>query len=365
MLYIAMFLVPTLAWIAFQKLWFHHKFTWGEIGVQAFASALVLAGLFMAGNASQVYDEKFVSGAVTELNPQREECPSGWRDWRDDFCTEYRTRQVRDGQTCTTDSKGKQTCVTKYKTQYNYIYDWEQRYFVASDIPSDYEIARVDRQGATTPPRFSEIEIGDPATALVSYTNYIKAASDSLFSKDAFEDLIVEYPEVYDYYRANRLLVDGAVTVDEPAWNDMLMELNTRVRATGANVILVFTDRNSTYSEMLAWAWEAHNINDVVVTVGVADGVVAWADTRSWSKESLVNVAIRDAIIAQKELDIAAFDAIFTTAVTDHFKLKSMDEFEYLKDDISPPGWAMVLAFIFLLIVTPVASWLFYKHDVL
>lgn len=364
MLYVAMFLVPTLAWIAFQKLYFHHKFTWAEIGIQAGLSAMVLTGLFVAGNASQVYDEKFVSGVVTELNARQEDCPSGWRDYTDNFCTEYRTRRVPDGKTCTTDSKGVRTCVTKYKTQYNYIYDWERRYFVNSDIPSDYEISRVDRQGVNTPPRFAEIEVGDPATALVSYTNYIKAASDSLFSKQAFEDLIVEYPEVYDYYRADRLLVDGAITVDEPAWNLMLMDLNSRVRATGANVILVLTDRNETYSEMLARAWEAHNINDVVVTVGVEGNDVVWADVRSWSKESMVNVAIRDAIMAQKELDIASFDAIFTTAVTDHFKLKSMDEFEYLKDDITPPGWAMILAFIFLLIVTPVASWLFHKHDV-
>jgi hypothetical protein len=91
---------------------------------------------------------------------------------------------------------------------------------------------------------------------------------------------------------------------------------------------------------------------------------IAWAEVRSWSNNSLVNVEIENEILNLKTLDTAKINAIIEQAVLDHYELKSMEEFEYLLDDIEPPRWAYIIAIIILLGVTPAVTYYFHKNDV-
>lgn len=364
---ILLFFIPILAVLAIVKLYFHWKYTWQEFGVQSVATLAVLAMVFFAGYANTVADTKLINGVVTETNAVKRNCPVGWQDFPDSFCTNYITRSVKIGETCTTDDKGRRTCTPIYKTEYNHIYPWERRYFVKTDIPNSYEIDREDNQGEIYPARFTEIELGDPVAVSVGYQNYIKGAADSLFSKDApVEPVPIAYPRVKDYYKANRVIITGYPSDNNfyNEWNESLAEVNANIRKTGANVIVVVTGDGETFAESLARAWEAHNINDVVVTIGMNGDTIAWADVRSWSSNSLVNVEIENEILNLKTLDTAKIDAIIEQAVLDHYELKSMEEFEYLLDDIEPPLWAYIIAIIILLGVTPAVTYYFHKNDV-
>lgn len=365
--YALLFFIPALAAMGIAKLYFHWKYTWKEFAVQVGGTLLVLFALFVAAGASMTHDTKLINGVVTELNAKKENCPIGWQDFTDDFCTEYTTRQVYSHTTCSGTGKDR-VCTRHYDTEYRYIYPWERRYFVKSDLPKTYEISRVDRQGENTPPRFAEVIVGDPVTDSVSYTNYIKGAADSLFAKDKpVEAVPIAYPRVQDYYRANRVIITGYKSDNDfyNSWNESLAEVNGNIRKTGANAIVVVTGDSETFAESLARAWHAHNINDVVVTIGMNGDSIAWTDVRSWSDNSLVSVEIKNEILNLKTLDTQAINAIIQSAVLDHYELKSMDDFKYLADDIAPPTWAFVLAAIILLIITPLVTYLFHKHDVL
>jgi hypothetical protein len=373
-MYALLFIIPVLVSLFIAKVVLHVSFTWKEMAVQAVVTSLVIGGLFLAGSYGQTYDVKFVNGVVSELEPRQRSCPSGWVRYTDSHCTEYRTRRVKDGtQTCTTDSKtNRRTCVDNYVTEYNYYYDWERRYFVHADYSPNstnvqYEIDRVDSQGVNTPPRFSAVKIGDPTAKEESFTNYIRAASDSLFSLEPpGEEVPLAYPGVHEQWLANRVIVFGVpMSGDEwGRWNDGLMKVNSEIRKTGANAIVVVTSSPQSFSEMLARAWEAHNINDVVVTIGVADNRVSWVDVRSWSKSSLVDVTIRDGISGLEVIDIDQINAIIQDSIQAHYVPRGMEEFEYLAEDITPPLWVMILAGIILLIVTPAVTYVFHREDV-
>jgi hypothetical protein len=354
-----LFIVPLIIWLIIGKIAFRHEFSWAEMGIQAGVTALVLAGLVMASSHYQTIDEKLVNGVVTKLNARKESCNQIWRDYSDSFCTNETTRSVRNGQTCTTVNKIR-TCTPKYKTQYRSVYPWEIRYFVKTDI-SDHEIDRVDRQGSTTPPRFASIQVGDPVTQSISYTNYIKGASSTLFNQK-YEDVPpIAYPGIYDYYKSRRVIYFGVSSNAEfvKEWNDELAVVNSDIRKTGANAIIAVTNQTQDWAERLAQAWDAHNINDLIVVIGSDSENIKWVDVRSWSKNDLVNITVRDEIMNLKTIDKTRINDIIKSSVMEYYEEESMEKFEYLAEDIPPPTWLYIIAAIILFVIGPMVTYYF------
>lgn len=368
-LYILLFTIPVVAWVLIAKLCLGISFSWPEAALQATVTSAVICFVFFAGSHHQTSDVKFVNGVVKKLEPRNRSCPGGWSSYKDSHCTEYRTRTVKISEICSSNSNGITTCTPVYDTEYKYTYGWERRFFVHADYSAPYkdtvyEIARVDAQGNNTPPRFSDTKIGSPVTKQVSYTNYIKAASSSLFSeKEPGDSVVLAYPRVSQGWLANRVIVSGVkVNADTwKQWNKDMMHLNSGLRDTGANAIVVLTSSGPEFSEMLARAWHAHNINDVVTVIGLQDKKIDWIDVTSWSDNSLVNIGIRDRIMDLEKFDMSQISTIIQEEVASNFDLKDMTDFEYLADDITPPTWIYVLAFLILLVITPMTTFVLHK----
>lgn len=354
------FLIPLIALILIGKLIFKHEFSTREMLIQGGITAVVLALFTIVGYQSQVSDTKIVNGVVTDLNAETRNCDQYWSDFPDSFCTNQHTRSVKSGETCTTDSKGKRSCTPTYKTQYRSVYPWETRYFVETSL-SDHEITREDQQGAIIPKRFAEISVGDPVSEEQSYTNYIKGAASTLFNQKLDQVAELAYPRVYDYYKVRRAYFinypSNASFVNE--WNEELAILNSSVAKKGANVIIVVTGNKQIWAEQLAQGWDAHNINDIIVVIGMEGETISWVDVRSWSSDKMVEIVIRDEIFNTKFVDKARINDIIKTSIEEYYKPTSMEEFEYLADDIEAPTWFYVLAFILLLVVSPAIMYFF------
>lgn len=367
-MYILLFVIPVLVWVVVAKLVWHHHFSAKELIVQTIPTIIVIALIFSLSGMYQTYDTKIVNGSVTELNPKKESCPIGWVSYTDNHCTEYLTRTIKVGETCTTDSEGRRSCTPIYKTEYNYIYPWERRYFVYSDIDKTFEITRVDRQGNTFPPRFQEINIGDPVSKTERFTNYVRAASDSLFNVGEEEEVEVNsvpYPEIYDYYKVHRVINLSSMLDGETwkAWGEDLSVLNSDIKAYDANVIVVLTNDNVDFSNKLQRIWEGHNINDVIVTIGLNQSDIEWVDVKSWSSNSMVNVAIRDSIMELGTIeDYQAINSVIKAGIEENYKGQTEEDFSYLAEDIKPPMLTLVLAFLVLLVLTPLVTYIFVKE---
>lgn len=353
---ILLLLIPLVAWIVIAKLLFKHEFTFEEMAIQFSITAVILIGLTFAGFSSLTSDEMMVNGVVTEVKPRKENCNMYWSDYRDNFCTNYRTRQVRDGQTCTT-VNNKRSCTPKYKTQYKSVYPWERRYFINTTL-YEYEIDRVDHQGASTPPRFASTKIGDPVTAMVTYTNYIKGAASTLFNQKLEDVPEIKYPQVYDYYHVDRVFyIDLTPPPFIKEWNLDLERINSGFRKSGANVIINVTSKSQVWAETLSQSWDAHNINDIVITIGVQDEKIVWVDVRDWSSDKMLGVVTRDLIMMLPRVDKDMINQIIEVTVPKHYKPQKMEDFEYLVDDTSAPTWLLVVAGITLLLITPATTW--------
>lgn len=375
MIYTALiFVTITLAWIIVAKYYFRHTFTHTETGIQVLVSCIFIFALFYGSRFYQTHDTMLVNGFVTSKEARQESCPGGWNDYQDDFCTEYTTRSVFSHQTCET-TNNQRVCTDHYKTQYNYIYDWERRYFVYTNLEDvTYEISRIDRQGAMTPERFEIVEKDDPVVTEVSYRNFIQAASYSLLNQKFEEVAEIAYPSVYDYYNARRVIVtnypaDPQLISD---WNQNLAEINSKLSDLGANVIVNVTGHDQIWSEQLRQAWDAHNINDVIVNIGMDGDEISWVKVDSWSKNEITNIQIRDAIMNISRLEdftnVFEFSDRINLAILANilltYEMRSMSEFEYLLDDITLPMWVIILASIFSLVVTPLVSYAFHRNEI-
>lgn len=352
----------------------HQTITTGEALVQTGLVVVIIASAWGIGRYSGAWDTELWNGQITNKVTQREDCPWGWRDSTHWFCTEYRTRSVRDGETCVTNTEGKRSCTPKYKTQYKYIYDWEQKFYLDTNVQERYWIPRVDRQGAITPPRYTVAYVGEPVSAPKSYENWIRGASASIFHEDGaieekYKDILPEYPiAVYDYYRVDRVVTVGNVSVPSNA-NQLLSEaLKTLGPQKQMNAVLVIVDANiadQSFPYAVRRYWMGFKKNDAVVFVGVNNGNIAWGQVMSWSKKSLFDIALRDKLNERigQPLNVAAVIDDLKTIGLANYERRSMKEFEYLKAMIPVPTWLTFLVMVVSLLGTLGLTVFFHYND--
>lgn len=360
------------------KLLLDHTFTWAEFAAQVVAVCLIVLIVWALGRFSNTGDVELWNGQVTQKEIDRRNCQWGWRDYPDSFCTNYSTRQVRDGETCTThtDSNGKsrRSCRPKYKTQYKSTYSWEQKFYVYTNVKETYQISRVDAQGAHTPPRYTQAYVGEPVSARKSYTNWIRAAADNLFhedgqAEDKYREILPAYPDkVYDYYRVDRVLAVGNIQVPH-LWNSMLDE---KLKELGPkkqmNAVVVIVDANLAQADFafaLRRFWMGFKKNDTVIVVGLDKGMLKWAEVMSWSKQSIYDISLRDYLFSQID---KPFNFATTTDKLQEFGLqlyerREMKEFEYLKSQIPTPTWLTIMLLVLSVGGSLGLTWFFHKED--
>jgi len=354
-----------ILWAVGMKIFFHIEYTWSEFLAQCILCLMVLTIFWGAFRYSDTWDTEIWNGEISAKNMVQKDCPWGWVRHQDSFCSNYQTKQVRDypdGQTCTTDSKGRRTCTSypRYHTEYNYDYDWERRWYVSSaNLDFRYEITRVDRQGVNAPPFYTRTQVGDPASVTKGYTNWIKGASDSLFHEDGaiaeqYATLIPEYPiALYNYFHVDRVVQVGVSMPDIALWNrqlgDALKQLGPNRQMNAVIVLVDATKVGSDFPFAVRRAWNGFKKNDAVLFIGV-DGAknVQWAEVLSWSKENLFNVQLRNAILAMRgtELDRQSIISNIQTIGMASYERREMQEFEYLKNQVPVPTWLIVLEFV-------------------
>lgn len=339
----------------------HQSITIIEAITQAVLVCLVVSSIWAIGRYSGAGDVELWNGEVTRKQIQRESCPQYWRDYQDGFCTEYRTRTVEDGprrQECTGSGKDK-TCrwVQDYKTQYYYIYPWEQKFYIYTNVNTTFNIPRVDAQGAIVPPRYNISFVGDPVAVPKSYSNWVKAASNSIFHEDGqaeakYKDILPAYPmEIYDTYKVNRIVKVGRV--DVPSWlNDVLRaELKQLGPQRQMNVIIVAADARAIgtdFPHAVRRYWQGFKKNDAVIFVGLDGQTLKWANVMSWSKKSIFDVTLRDEILKYegKTLDFMVVMNKLTSTAMELYERRSMKEFEHLKSQIPVPTWLTIMVLV-------------------
>lgn len=240
-----------------------------------------------------------------------------------------------------------QSCSQVCDTCYEHSYD--VNWFAKTSNGERVDVARLDSQGLDQPPRWSSISMGEPTSIPHSFENFIKGAPGTLFRKTGQDKkfAVPSYPEVYDYYRMNRLIADSGMLYDAANWNADLSQINARVGArkqVNAMVILTMQPREFFYS--LEEKWIGGKKNDAILVIGVdSDLKPIWTEVMAWVTDETFRVTLKNDILSLPKIERTSVLSLFEKDMMELYQRKPMHDFAYLKASIIPTTtqWAVIL----------------------
>lgn len=235
-----------------------------------------------------------------------------------------------------TGSGENETCITTY--DHFYDNDW-----VVDTTVGRLRISRIDRQGLREPPRFTTVEIGEPATVDNMYIDYIRGSNsifntrDMISTEDYYFSKVPRYPETYDYYRAN--LVLSTDPVDNKIIKDLNSQLREKLKTLGYakqnSTIIVLTKESQAFAEYLKSYWNNGRKNNGIVVIGFNDKKeITWVDVFGWSTNEMYKVSLQTDILRVKTIDNTK-EIVDNIAVntSKYFERKPMGDFNHLLFD--------------------------------
>jgi hypothetical protein len=348
-------LIPLfVAWFA--KFILKDTITWKEMGVQMAVSCLIVGLVLGGGMYSQTQDTEIYNGRVVKKYQDRVSCSHS-------YSCNCRTVSSGSGKNRTTST----VCDTCYE------HSWDYNWVVEASYGDHVNINRVDRQGTKEPPRFTQVQIDEPFSQEHSFTNYIKAVPESIFSEeqtcsDEQLAMVPNYPRVHDYYRINRVQNNGVPLKNYKAWNDGLNEVSKYHGASlEVNPIIQFVKTNDpTYEYALTQKWLGGKKNDVTVIFGVSEyPTIDFVRVVSWENEELKHY-LREQLSLFDTIDDEYREYALHTIkenIGNHYKRMQMADYEYLKDQIDPPMWSVITGFILALLLSGGLTYYFHRCD--
>lgn len=311
-----------LAGIILVSFWtISHNICWKEAGVQLVLQTVLILVLSFFIKDAHLSDTELLNGRVTSKQSERVSCQHSYSCNCRNVCT---------------GTGPSRTCSRVCDTCYEHPYDIAWR--VYDNVGRRTTISRVDRRGLREPPRWTEVQIGDPVSHLNRYTNYIKADPDSLFritNANLDLDSFPNYPQrIYDYYKVDRLVTD--LELDRNMWNKKISEINADIGpAVQANLIVVIKNKPSiSYATELQRAWEGGKKNDIILVIGSDGNKVRWSEIIGLAYPDF-KVVLRNRVNDYRKIDIGLLDVVKET-ILENFKRRPMSDFEYLKESYKP-----------------------------
>lgn len=331
-------LIP-LIWLFTAKYLFRRSFNWKELGVSMLIVAALTFGTIEAGKYGKTMDYEVWNGQViskTRDNSQYEES------------YDCNCRSTKNGESC-------DTC---YRT--HYTVDWTAKTTVGGVEFDSEDSLSSSVWDDPDPAPYVACHKGEPASIEHEFTNYVKAVPESLFHDNdtnlLYLNQVPAYPQVFNFYHINRVI--NMAGIDNGTVQAINSGLNNALRTLGwqkqVNIIVILTPINDpSYKYSVERKWLGGKKNDVIIYLGInKNKQILWADTSTWAMNSgneLFQITMRDGLTKMGNagpLDANKFVTYVTGTISKLFDRPQMKSYEYLKDEISPPTWVVILAII-------------------
>jgi hypothetical protein len=335
-----------------------------NLGIVVGSSLLILITMAIS-IYSQTSDKEVWSGYVVDWDHNEE-----WEEW------------VPPQTTCTTDSKGNQSCTTTpgywiHHYAENYIKTTDDGWVSVSRFPDGKKMD--DSYPNDVKPLKEVWKKGSPTASTHRYENKVQA-SYSVFKNEGIdlEDFkgLPEYPiKVRDYFHVDRMVGDFPNKKEAnkklEQWNSDLNVMiddpdNKGKKRSYKQVNIIFVNVGSGKSEEYGMAlqdsWENGNKNDFVISMSMEkDGTVNWVYPFSWSESENLKLEVKDYIVNQKKIeDFSPIVDETSKMIEEQYVRKEFEDFSYLHVDVG------IVAQIIIWLITLAALILFglftYKH---
>lgn len=250
-----------------------------------------------------------------------------------------------------------EVCDTCY--EHDYDYNWD----VGTTV-GDFRVKRKDSQGIIEPPRWTEINVGDPSDTAHQYTNYVKASPDSIFYSKTKSDIKTpDYPEIYDYYNFDHVI---NAPKDSDKWNlEVAKGLTKRGALKQVNLMIVFTNQDKSFADALHDHWLGGKKNDLVVVIGSKQYPnIDWVKAFSWSDKDIIHTSIRDDLMDSKVLDPVNTTSLIFSDIDKNYHREPMAHYKYLVDGLQPGMLSISIAFIINILVPIITLIMFYTQGI-
>lgn len=353
---LAIIAIPLITPWIFRLCW-PRKISWLEMSIASIGGIIIAVAVYACGMVGQTHDVEIWNGEVTSKTRVHD-------TYTESYDCNCRTVTRGSGKNQTTTHE----CDTCYRDHYTVKWTSETNLgkFVVKKL--DWESRSV--YNTPDPIAYTTIKIGDPVAQPHAFANYVKAVPDSLFHANLtgkFDKLIPEYPcQVYDMYRLNRVLTMGVLVPDLADWNqDISLILRQLGPKKQANVIVIFVNTSDeSYIHALEGRWIGGKKNDIIVVMGVTSyPKLDWVAVSSWTDNQLFKVQLRDDLLKIGEVDRTKMVKAIESNTLATFKRKNMKDFEYLKEQISPPTWVLTLAALLGMLFTCCSSYFFFRYN--
>lgn len=326
-----------LAWPFVARVVWHTTISWGEVGANIGLVVAVVLCIWFTGVGMKTADFEVWNGEV--LSKSRD---------HGHYIESYscNCRSVSCGKNCSTT-----VCQTCFRDHYTVT--WLAKTSVGAVTFEHLDRLSRSVYNSPDPTAYTKCAIGEPAALEKSFTNYIKAVPESLFNQGAAaEHKTPAYPRVHNFYRINRVVNEGAVKPEIA--RDLNDRLNHALKKLGGkkqvNVVVILTkNADPNYKYAVEKAWIGGKKNDVVAFIALDGDRILWADAFTFAKNSgneLFHVLLRDGLRKIGTFDQAAVTNLITSTISQKYDRPRMQDFEYLKDSITPPDWLLILSAI-------------------
>lgn len=374
-------MVPFLFILAFlyMKKWDFKLLTWWEYLIP-FLSTLLLIWLIT------LIDSCFSTQGTQYINSQvkRAVYEEAYETYVERTCS----RQVADGEDCTTDSNGNRTCTTRYRTEYydcSYCDDTPEKYYLVDNYGETYSISKAryyDLQKAWKSRKdFVELNrdinyhfgCGKDGDAYYiywdgnAYTSINKVRSEwyenKLLSNKSLADYIevteddvksyklYEYPDVTNSEQQNVLGLDKYKKIDKKkkfAFTKYVDYINGKYgpKYKIKVFVLFFKESSQMAANMQEAYWTGGNQNELVVCIGMNDdGAIKWTKTFSHTYNTRILSDIRYDFQSFEKFDHKMVGVIEKN-VHNYKHRKFKEDFEFVKDDHTSTAALIILTIL-------------------
>lgn len=332
---------------------FKHTVSYTEAAVLILlCGGLMIPGFFIAKSGAMT-DYEYWNGRVSAKPTGKQGCC---------HCTEIcSTCTDRDGNTY--DCNCYEVCDHNHDRYYDISYTTGDHTRVKGCVPPR----------KAPPAQWTATQVGEPATILHPYTNYLKADPEAVYHQSTLADEwgqhLPAYPSPIGLHSARKAIAIGPVAFDPSAWSAALMEMNADLNTKGhrkkVNVTVIATNYRSRKAiTAVEHEWLYGKMNDAIFVLGAPDGhTIEWAElvTTPGHNEAF-KTAVRHGFDGWDLEDPDLYDHIYNLT-NDNWHWSGVEDFKYLASAAVPSTPALLGLFMTAIFISVGGLFLMDHHS--